>query len=131
MNIRELPREMWSAFFNDFSRHYRGKSVTVRMLGRSGTLRGGILARRLPLTGITAETGRDGVCSLQIIVGNPPDDHLMHVVHAPSRVRIGQTTNGADEVLFIESDADPTVRVDFGPVGTDTPPAVDVIERPA
>jgi hypothetical protein len=119
---------MWPAFFNDFSRQYRGQQVTVQVLGRSGISRGRILARRLPLVGITAETDGQTVCSLEIIVGDSPEDHIMHVVNAPLRVRIGQISNGADEVLFVDSQNDPTIRVDFGPavVGGHQPPVPEL-----
>jgi hypothetical protein len=42
-----------------------------------------------------------------------PRDHLAHVVRAPTRVRLTQTDDGADEALEIDSQDGATARLRF------------------
>jgi hypothetical protein len=121
MTTRELARDEWIAFFNAFSRRYRGQPVTVQRGGTTANEPAQTLAKRLPLVGITADREGDQVTAIEIIVGESPDEHLMHVVRAPSRVRVAQVTDGADELLLIEADDDPTTIVDFSPAGLTEP----------
>lgn len=128
MVTRELESEEWIAFFNAFSRHFRGRPVTVELVAASG--RGSppqVVARQVPLIGITAEhkaagtpPGQPEVSAIQILLGTEGDrsDHFTHVVREPSRVRVAQVSNGTDELLFIESAAGgTTTRVDFSSKG--------------
>jgi hypothetical protein len=114
MTTRELRHEEWGRFFHTFSRHYRGQRVTIRTVGAtSGSVQ--TLARRMPLVGITMERENDTVTALEIIIGDSPDDHLMHIIRAPSRIRVTQVANGADELLLIDSDSGQTTTVDVSP----------------
>ena len=129
MRTRELPRGEWAVFFNSFSRHHRGRPVTVHVLadGSGGACQ--TLARRRPLGGVTFEAGPNTPPAVEIMLGDSPDEHLMHVVRDPVRVQIGQVTNGADEVLLIESATGPSARVDFWPALVE--PAQDPIASAA
>ena len=42
-----------------------------------------------------------------------PRDHVAHVVRAPTRVRLTQTDEGADEALEIDSQDGATTRLRF------------------
>jgi len=112
---RELDKSEWSSFFSAFSRHYRGHPMTLEMPEPHtlGTIE--VIARDLPLVGITAErtiTGH-GVTSIEVLLGTSPQNHLTHTVNLPTHVYVGQVTNGCDEVILIKSERDPTVRLDF------------------
>ena len=117
MTTRELTRDEWVAFFNAFSRHYRGRPITVQVAGTGDEGRPKTLARRAPLVGLTAERDRDTVTAIQVIVGDSPGAHLTHVIRDPTRVRVAQVSNGADELLLIDAEAGPTTRVDFSVKG--------------
>jgi hypothetical protein len=117
MTIRELQPNEWSDFFDAFSRHYRGQPVTIQVCGSSDTGPDRIIARRLALAGITAERDSASVVSLEVMVGDSPDEHLMHVIRDPYRVRVAQVSDGTDELLIINSTSSPTTYIDFSPVG--------------
>ena len=74
-----------------------------------------VIARDVPLVGVTAEPGpgADEIKSIEILLGASPDRQVMHTIHQPTRVFVGQVCNGHDEVILIESLGDPTVRLDF------------------
>ena len=117
MTVRELASDEWIHFFNAFSRLYKGRPVTVQLHGRGEDNAARTLIKKMPLIGIT--TGRemdDTMSSIEIIVGDSPSEHFMHVIQNPARVRIAQVTNGADELLFIdEAESGLTTSVDFSP----------------
>jgi hypothetical protein len=114
MTTRELQPDEWAMFFDCFSRRLRGRPVTV-LVGDSDAATHAV-ARRLPLVGVTAEQSEGRVRSIEVLTGapgSPPAEHVSHVVRSPSAVRIGQVSNGEDEVLIIQSATDPTTFVDF------------------
>jgi hypothetical protein len=121
MDTRDLDPTEWAAFFDAFSRHYRDRPVTVD-IERPGHAGGtSVIARRMPLVGISCEPHTGAVQSIEIIVGNSIDDDLVHVVNAPRRVRVGQISNGEDEVIVIDSSTDPTARIDFSKADAHSP----------
>src|SRR5687768_338241 len=109
MDIRELDPNEWTAFFNAFSRHYRGLPVTVELTNNHPPQ---VIAKKMPLIGITAECRDAHVSVIEVILGDAPYGHLTHVVQQPTKVRIAQVTNGADELLLIDPAAGPTTRID-------------------
>src|SRR5687767_14848456 len=119
MDIRELDSHEWTAFFNAFSRHYRGQCFTVELSNGDHTPQ--IIARKMPLIGITAEHQGDAIRAVEIILGDAPYGHLTHVVRNPTKVWIAQVTNGADELLLIDAADGPTTRIDFSPAGIGRP----------
>ena len=126
VRTRELARDEWCRFFNGFSRQYAGKPVTVDVIEESGSGRSRHrIVKRLPLLGITAEPASADVESIDIITGEPPDELVTHVVHNPIRVTVGQVSDGADEVMLIDSAGDPSVRVAFGAAQTDVADLLD------
>lgn len=130
MTTRELDQSEWTSFFNCFSRHYQGRRVTLELKERGPLGTPQMIARDLPLMGITAEK-RDGeIKTIEILVGDSPDNHLMHIVNAPSRVSVAQITNGEDEALIIESMSDPTVELDFRQPQVFEPTAATIGDAP-
>ena len=117
MFTRDLAGDEWVPFFNAFSRRYRGQCVTIHRSGPAGEPLQAV-ARRMPLEGITAERVADGrVATIQIILGDTADVHLMHVIGDPTRVRVAQVTDGADELLLVDTAGGVTTRIDFSPMG--------------
>jgi hypothetical protein len=113
MTTRELDRNEWASFFDGFSRHFRGRPVTLDVRDPAAPQAQRHVARDLPLVGVTAEFPDGRSPTIEIVVGDSPDEHVSHVVNAPTRVSVAQISNGEDEVLVIESETDPTVALDF------------------
>ena len=55
MRTRELDSDEWAAFFNAFSRQYRGQPVTLELAERGPLDSARFIAQQVPLVGITAE----------------------------------------------------------------------------
>jgi hypothetical protein len=115
MFMRELDASEWFPFFSAFSRHYKGVPMTLDLpSGREGEPKE-IIARDLPLVGVTAECryGDDRITSIDIMLGSSLEDHVIHTVNQPTHVFIGQISNGSDETIVIHSQTDPPVELDF------------------
>ena len=113
MTTRELDSDEWAAFFNAFSRQYRGRAVTLELAERGPLDSARYIAQHVPLVGISAEPEVGTPKSIEIVVGGDAETHLCHIVSSPSRVKVGQISNGEDEVLIIDSATDPTVMLAF------------------
>ena len=115
INKRYIPAQQWRPFFDGLSRRYLGRPVNVELRGWRGDVQ--MIARRLPLIGVTADqTGDHEV--IEVMVGDSPESNVNHVVQRPARVEVLQNGNGHDGVVRIECAAGPTVQIDL-----DTEPA--------
>lgn len=111
MNTREIDRAEWAGFFDAFSRHYRGRAVSVELLGPE--IGAQTMARREPLIGITAQSVPGTDDEIEIILGDAPDAQLTHVVRSPTHVRVKQPDNGEDSHVQIQSATGPEVLIDL------------------
>jgi hypothetical protein len=103
MSTREIPRDEWNSFFDSFSLRHQGWLVTVEVLGSD--IGAQVEAKQMPLEGISADLKRSGEDIISIFIGGKPQEHVTHTIHAPERVRLKETEDGADEVLEIESES--------------------------
>jgi nucleotide-binding universal stress UspA family protein len=110
MSARQIDWTQWAAFFDAFSRHYRGLPVDVQILGDNLGLYA--LAQGQPLIGITAQ------------LNNPPHDieliagdslaHVSHIIREPTEVWVDQGKSGRDSSLEISSKDGTTVLLQLG-----------------
>jgi len=101
MPTREIPRDQWVTFFDDFSRLHRGRNVSAETLGADIGAQEEV--RELPLVGISAGLKGPGRDTISIILGDVPEKHITDTISAPSQVRLEQAEDGTPEVLQIES----------------------------
>ena len=110
-STREIPREEWTAFLDSFSRQHAGWLSTVEVLGPAVGAQ--VEAREQPLSGISAELKGGKRDSISILVGDKSEDHVTHIIDAPSHVRLKETDEGAHEALQIESEGGVTTLLRF------------------
>jgi hypothetical protein len=111
MTTREIDRTEWTTFFDTFSRHYRGRAVSVEVF--SEDVGAQTMARRQSLVGITAQSSPGAEDEIEIMVGDAPDAQLTHVVREPTHVRVKQPDNGEDSYVQIQSASGPDVLIDL------------------
>lgn len=109
MLTREIPRNEWVTYFNNFSRNYHGWSVTLEVM--EADIGAQVEAEQLPLQGIAVDLRSNGKDIISIIVGNDPDYHMSHSITSPTHVQIEHSDNG--EVLQIETLNGPTTLLHF------------------
>jgi hypothetical protein len=98
---REIPRNEWPDFFDGFSRRHDGWLVTIEILDES--LGDQIEVKNQKLKGIVAERRGDPK-TIDILVGNSPDEGSTHIIDKPTRVWVEVTGEGAEAALEIESE---------------------------
>ncbi len=107
MTTREIPREQWTRFCDDFSRQHRGEKVVVEVHDRAlGAQRE---VERLPFVGISADE-KAGENVISVMVGGRADDNEEHLVTNPAHLRVAE---GQKPAIEIEPRDGPTTVVQF------------------
>ena len=101
MQTRDIPREQWIRFFDDFSKNHEGWIVTMEVLGAD--IGDQEEANNLPLVGISADVkAREN--RVEIIVGGRPDVDLTRFIERPKHVWVKEPRAPGDEAMEIESE---------------------------
>jgi hypothetical protein len=101
MDTRDIPREQWIRFFDDFSKQHEGWIVTLEEI--SPELGDQEVAAGLPLIGISADL-KDGENRIEIIAGAEPEAHVTRIIEKPKRVWLKESQEVAHEAIEIESE---------------------------
>jgi hypothetical protein len=101
MKTKEIPKQEWRTFFDNFSRQYEGWLATLEILGVE--IGAQVEERELPLKGIAGEWHEVEGNAITIMVGMKPDDHITHAIGNATQVSLEQTDDGADAALAIKS----------------------------
>lgn len=100
MRTVEIPPRDWSRTLDRFSMVHEGWLVSLDLASPTSGTQPEI--RELPLLGVTAEsTPFDS--TITIAAARRDGEHITHVVHSATRLRIERTSEGADVGLEVES----------------------------
>jgi len=113
MKTLTIPENDWIAFAGRFSRDHLGWLATVQVLDGSGVL---LLAKDLPLQGISFDTKGSRPCSIVVSVGDSPTDHVRHVVDLPLHLREADEPDGSIDLQIEPADGSQTLIHLRGPV---------------
>lgn len=100
MKTREIPRGEWTTFFNNLSKRQEGWEVGLEVF--SPDIGDHIEGRHMYLAGMTAEVSKRGD-KIEIMMAGTPNNHVTHVVSAPTQVDLQQTDLGIDSSLRIKA----------------------------
>ena len=101
MRTIEVPQREWTRTLDEFSSIHNGWLVSLDVLGPELGVQPQI--RDLPLRGVTAETSLRSP-AITISAGRGDGEHISHIIHSPTHVRIERTDEGADVAMKIDSD---------------------------
>ena len=101
MKTKEIPKNEWPKFFDNFSRQHKDWLVTLEMFGTKFGAQ--VQERELTFEGIVDEWDEIHGNQIVIMVGEKPDDHITHSIARPTHVSLEQTDEGASAVLAIKS----------------------------
>ena len=93
--------------FHDFSRFHQGWLASLDIF--SSAMGAQKEANEMALAGLVAETRLDGKLTIEIMLGEPTGNHIMHTVIAPTQIR--HESQSESEVLQIEDGSDTTVLI--------------------
>ena len=101
MQTRDIPREQWVRFFDDFSKNHEGWIVTLEVLGAD--IGDQEEANNLPLVGISADVkAREN--RVEIIIGGRPDVDVTRFIERPKHIWVKEPRVPGDEAMEIESE---------------------------
>jgi uncharacterized protein DUF5335 len=101
MQTRDIPREQWIKFLDDFSKRHKGWIVTLEILGSD--IGDQHEANNLPLVGISADVkAREN--RVEIIVGGRPDADMTHFIERPKHIWVKEPSVSGDEAIEVESE---------------------------
>jgi uncharacterized protein DUF5335 len=107
METRTIPETTWIDFANQFSRDHTGWLATVQVLdGGAGAQ---LVAKDLPLQGISFDTKGTRPCSVEVSVGDTPTDHVRHVVDMPLHIREADEPDGSIDLQIEPADGAQTL----------------------
>ena len=96
----EIPQKDWARTLDEFSALHDGWLVSLDVLAPELGVQPEI--HDMPLRGVTAESHSSGP-SITIAAARNDGEHITHIIHDPTHVRIERTNDGADVALQIES----------------------------
>lgn len=94
MKTKEIPKNQWPKFLDNFSRKHEGWSVTFEIFGTQ--LGAQLQERDLAFEGIVDEWDEIRGDQIVIMLGEKPDDHITHCIGRPIQVSLELTEGGAD-----------------------------------
>lgn len=100
MQNRDIPRNEWVHFLDQFSRGHRTEVVGVQVT--EAGVKNQAEARDLPLIGISADLKHGDEDTVEIMLGDtnsPPFNHLLSHVQ---RITLQQNDKGEDSGLLVE-----------------------------
>ena len=107
MKTREIPRDEWAKFLNNFSRRQEGWRMTLEVFRHD--IGDQIEESDLFLAGLSADFTDRGD-KIQVMLGGQPDGHLTHVINDPILIQLQQTDFGVASALHIRT-ADGTTNL--------------------
>jgi hypothetical protein len=113
MLSREIPREQWIRFFDDFSKQHEGWIVNWEVLGSD--IGDQEKTKRLPLVGISADVKGDKP-RIDVMVGGRLDAHVSQIIEAPKRIWFKEPEEVGHEAIEVESEDGKVTLVTFSHV---------------
>ena len=102
MQTKQIPRNEWSTYLNNFSSRHHGWFVNIEILGEDiGAQVEGI---GLVLEGVTDEWDEVKGHTIMIMAGNKPEAHLTHLISRPTEITVEKTETGEDVAFSIKGE---------------------------
>lgn len=100
MSTREVMREEWGRFFDEFSGMHQGWLASVEVFGDEPGSRQEV--HNLPLEGISADF-EGGTTQITIAFGGSLDLHVAHTVSSPTHVWFKHGEEAPEDMLELET----------------------------
>src|SRR5439155_4507615 len=109
MPTREVPREEWPSFFDDFSQEHLDWPTTIELVGDD--IGDQPEADNEPLVGISVDLKGSAKRPTEVMVGARPDDNLTHTISSPTRVWSRDAGEATQQTVETESAAGPKTLI--------------------
>lgn len=96
MKPRDIQRDQWPTFFDDFTRNHTGWTITLEIIGTE--IGAQIQDRELVFEGIVTE-GKE----IMIMAGERLDGHITHRIARPVQVSFDEDEESASAIIMINA----------------------------
>jgi hypothetical protein len=111
MSLRDIPRDEWSEFFDQFSRGHRAWLATVDRVNPDSV--GHTEVTEQPLSAVVPRIGARGVDEIEIRFQQDSHAHEAIRIERPMSVRVDEAADGAVRSLEVVDDDGQCTRVRF------------------
>src|SRR5690349_16435399 len=101
METKEIKREEWCHFLDDFSKVHQGERAALEVSGEDVGAQPA--AQALPFVGISAEDAGSEKNAVEVFLGTEPEDHIEHLIRDPTHLWLKTAGNRGGDVLEIEA----------------------------
>ena len=99
MKPRDIQRDEWSKFFDNFTREHRDWTITLEIIGTE--IGAQIQDRELLFEGIVTE-GKETATQIMIMAGETPDGHITHRIARAVQVRFDEDEQSSSALIMIK-----------------------------
>lgn len=123
MHTRDIQRDQWGAFLDQFTRLHRGEALEVETIPAGAPPSAAVLCDQ-PLVGVVAVQQCDrGTDCIEVIAGAEPLTQS-HTIHEPAHLSATETDDGRPTSLQITADDGSVTLLRFEPENrSPVPPA--------
>lgn len=100
MQTKQIPKNEWPAFLNNFSSRYQGWLVNLEIVGSD--IGAQVEGTNLVLEGLSDEWSEKKGDTITIMAGSRPDNHVTHSISRPTELSVEKTETGEDVALSIK-----------------------------
>jgi hypothetical protein len=111
MATREIPRQEWMSFCDEFSKLHQGATATVRVVGSD--VGDQDADSGMPFVGLSFESKGSERNSIAIELGADPEDHTTHWVERPAHLWLRSGDADAAGEVKIETDDGTSIIVEL------------------
>jgi hypothetical protein len=111
MATRQISRNQWVEFFNNFSKQHQGWLSTLEIIGDD--IGDQEEASGLPLVGISADL-KDNANRIEVILGGRPDSDLTRILNDPKTVWFKDSQEAGNEAIEIDTADGSKTVLSFG-----------------
>ena len=101
MKPRDIQRDEWSRFFDNFTREHTGWTITLEMIGTE--IGAQIQGHELVFEGIVLEGKEESGSPILIMAGERPEGHITHRIARPVQVSFEQDEQSSGALIMIRA----------------------------
>jgi hypothetical protein len=98
---RDIQRDEWSAFFDNFTRKHAGWTITLEIIGTE--IGAQIQDRELVFEGIVIESKEESAYQIMIMAGELRDGHITHRIARPVQVSYAEDEQSSGALIMIKA----------------------------
>jgi hypothetical protein len=101
METKEIARDQWLPFLNQFSKSHQGEIADVEIIGDAVGVQHE--SRGMPFVGISADDAGSEKGAIAVMLGTEPENHVEHIIAGVTRLWAKSGAGDSSDALEIEA----------------------------